>query len=349
LQKIKIAVVGCGRVSRTAHYGAIRQNQNYEFVAVCDSDKARADHWAAENNVKAYYNVPEMLHSEHLDIVSINTPNGIHPRLGMIAAASGVNVIVEKPLGTSIEDADALIDACDSYGVKLFVILQNRYNQTNKILKSCVDKGRFGRISTCHVTVSWHRELGYYLEDHKWRGRRDLAGGVFTNQSVHYIDMMQWLVGAPPEIAYAKMGTSSFPVEVEDHGAAIVRFKNGVIGSFALTNLAYPTDIEGSITVIGERGYVKIGGKSMNNVEAWNFSDTAPEDDLIKAAETSPPTVYGFGHVEFYERVAQFLLHGTGEADIIDGREGRKSVALLEAFYLSDKLGQEVRFPLGKR
>ncbi len=349
MQRIKVAVVGCGRVSRTAHYAAIRQNPRYEFVAVCDPDRKRADHWAAENGVKAYYSLEDMLSAERLDLVTINTPNGIHPRLGAVAAAAGVNVIVEKPLGTTLEEADALIDACDLHGVKLFVVLQNRYNDTNKLLKACVDKERFGRISTCHVTVSWHRELGYYLEDHKWRARRDLAGGVFTNQSVHYIDMMQWLVGAPPETAYAKMGTSCFPVDVEDHGAAIVKFKNGVIGSFALTNLAYPTDVEGSITVIGERGFVKIGGKSMNKVDAWNFADEAPEDQLVRQAERAPPTVYGYGHIEFYERVAEFLLEGNGEVDIIDGREGRKSVALLEAFYLSDKLGQEIRMPLGKR
>lgn len=348
-KKLRVAVVGCGRVSKTAHYSSIRDNKNYEFVAVCDIDKARADRWAAENRVKAYYHIEELLKSEKLDLVSICTPNGLHAKLGMMVAKHGVNVIIEKPLAMNIEDADAVIDTCNDNGVRLFVVMQNRYNATNKILKSCIDKGRFGRITTCHVTLSWHRELAYYMEDHKWRARRDLAGGVFTNQSVHYLDMMQWLVGSPPETAYAKMGTVAFPVDVEDHGAGIVKFKNGLIGSFSLTNLAYPTDMEGSITVIGEKGYVKIGGKSMNKVETWQFADKDVEDEQIRTAESNPPTVYGFGHIELYERVAQALLNGVGEVDIIDGYEGRRAVALMDAFYLSDKLGQEVRFPLGKR
>lgn len=349
MKKLKVAIVGCGRVSRTAHYESIKKYQEYyDFVAVCDINKERADHWAAQNGVKAYYSIDEMLEQEDLDIVSINVPNGLHPALGIKVAKKGVHVIVEKPMGMNIEDVDMLIDTCDAYNVQLFVVKQNRYNETNKILKSCIDKGRFGRITTCNVTVSWRRELSYYTEDNKWRSRKDLAGGVFTNQSVHYIDMMQWLVGASPETVYAKMGTI-YPIEVEDHGAGIIKFKNGVIGSLVLTNHAYPTDIEGSITIIGEKGMVKIGGKSMNRVEIWNFSDTDIEDDLIKKAESNPPTVYGFGHQEFYEKVAKFLLFKEGEVDIIDGREGRKSVAIMDALYLSDKLGQEIRFPIGKR
>jgi UDP-N-acetyl-2-amino-2-deoxyglucuronate dehydrogenase len=220
MKKLKIAVVGCGRVSRTAHYSSLLKHnaEFYDFKAVCDIDRKRADHWATENKVKAYYRIEDLLEKEDLDLVSICVPNGLHPKLGIKAAQAGVNVIVEKPMAMNIDDADALIDACQDAGVKLFVVKQNRYNKTNKLLKSCIDKGRFGRISTCNMTVSWRREMPYYIEDHKWRSRRDLSGGVFTNQSVHYIDMMQWLVGAPPETAYAKMGTLH-PVDVEDHGA----------------------------------------------------------------------------------------------------------------------------------
>jgi UDP-N-acetyl-2-amino-2-deoxyglucuronate dehydrogenase len=349
MSKLKIAIVGCGRVSRTAHYSSINNNSDYQFTAVCDIDQERANRWAAENNVKPYYDLETLLRSEQLDLVSINTPNGTHARLATQVARAGINVIVEKPLAMNLADADALIDECEFRGVKLFVVMQNRYNKTNQILKSCIDSGRFGRIHTCHVNVSWHRELNYYTEDHKWRSRRDLAGGVFTNQCVHYLDMMQWLIGAPPETAYAKMGTAQFPIDVEDHGAAIVRFKNGVIGSFSLTNLAYPTDIEGSITVAGETGYVKIGGKSMNKIEIWNFATSGPEDAMIREAESNPPTVYGFGHIELYRTIASYIKDGVAQSEIIDGREGRKAVALMEGFYTSDQLGTEIRYPLGKR
>lgn len=348
-KKLKIAVVGCGRVSRTAHYPALLENPHYDFVAVCDIDRQRADEWGQKNQVRSYYRLEELLDKEAIDLVSICVPNGLHPRLGITAAQRGVHVICEKPLAMTLAEADELIDCCESNNVFLFTILQNRFNKTNALLKKAVDKGRFGQIFSCNVTLKWRRELNYYLEDHKWRSRRDLSGGVFTNQAVHYIDMMQWLVGAPPETTYAKMATAVHPVEVETHGSAIIKFKNGVIGSLDLTNLTYPADTEGSITLMGEKGMVKIGGKSMNKIIDWTFADDDPDDKLVHEAETNPPTVYGYGHVDFYQRVARFILFGEGEAEIPDGREGRKSVALLEAIYLSDKLSTEVRFPLGKR
>ena len=348
-EKLNIAVVGCGRVSRTAHYPALLENPHYELRAVCDIDRQRADEWGKKNKVNRYYRLEDLLNQEELDLVSICVPNGLHPRLGMAIAKRGIHVICEKPLAMSLSEADELIDCCDENNVFLFTILQNRFNRTNALLKEAVDKRRFGQIFSCNITVKWRREISYYMEDRKWRSRRDLAGGVFTNQAVHYIDMMQWLIGVPPESVYAKMATSIHPVEVETHGAAIIKFKNGVIGTLDLTNLTYPADTEGSITIMGEKGTVKIGGKSMNKIIDWTFADEDPADLHIKEAESNPPTVYGYGHADFYQRVAQFILFGEGEEEITDGREGRRSVALLEAIYLSDKLSAEVRFPLGKR
>ncbi len=348
-KKLKIAIVGCGRVSRTAHYQTVQDNPDYDFVAVCDIDRSRADEWATKYGVKAYYRLETLLEQEELDLVSINVPNGRHPQLATKVAAKGVHVIVEKPLATSLLEAENLIDCCEDAGVELFVVLQNRYNATNQLLKACVDKGRFGRISSCHVNLYWHRELSYYTEDHGWRSRRDLSGGVFTNQAVHYVDMLQWIVGSPPETAYAKMGTAGFSIDVEDHGVGVIKFSNGVIGSLNLSNLTFPKDLEGSITILGEKGTVKIGGTCMNKIEIWEFSESAEEDQLIKEAETSPPTVYGFGHITFYEKVANYLLRGAGETEVITGREGIKSVALLEGLYLSNQLAEEVRFPLANK
>lgn len=347
---LKIAVVGCGRVSRTAHYSALLESPYYDFVAVCDVDRQRADEWGQKNQVQRYYHLNDLLDNEAgLDLVTINTPNGLHPKLGMQVAQRQIHVICEKPLAMTLAEADDLIDSCQEQNVYLFNILQNRFNKTNQLLKRAVDKGRFGQIFSCNVTLKWRRDLSYYMEDHKWRSRRDLSGGVFTNQAVHYVDMMQWLIGAPPETVYAKLATAVHPIEVETHGAAIIKFKNGVIGTLDLTNLTYPEDREGSVTIMGENGTVKIGGKSMNKILIWDFADQDPDDVLIDQADTAPPTVYGYGHLDFYERVARFMLFGEGEAELPDGREGRRAVALLEAIYLSDKTGAEVRFPLGKR
>lgn len=345
-KKLKVGLVGCGRVSRTAHYDVIKNNTSLDFRAVCDTDRERADTWAAKNGVKAYYRFEEMLDGEELDLVSINVPNRLHPQLGIKAAERGVHVICEKPLGIRLSEVDELIACCEKNKVRLFTILQNRYNETNKLLKKTIDRKRFGQIHTCNVTLRWCRGIGYYHEDEGWRGSRDLAGGVFTNQSVHYIDMMQWLIGVPAQTVYAKMDTCVHPVDVETHGSAIIKFQNGVIGSLDLTNLNYPEDTEGSITILGEKGTVKIGGKSMNKVLEWKFQDSDPVDEQVFDSSFTPPTVYGFGHQEFYERVAHFLLDGEGEDGIIDGLEGRKSVELLEALYLSNEQSREVTLPL---
>jgi len=346
---IRTAVVGCGRVSRTAHYSALKGNTDFDFTAVCDVDRERADEWSRKNNVKAYYDLERLLGEEELDLVSINAPNGLHPRLASMVAERGINVLCEKPLGMRLDEADALIDLCERKGVRLFTVLQNRFNATNVLLKRAVDKGRFGQLLTCNVTMRWKRGLSYYTEDHQWRSRRDMAGGAFTNQAIHYIDTMAWLVGAPPRSCYATMGTALLPIEVETHGSAIINFRNGVIGSLNLTCLNYPDDQEGSITLSGEKGTVKIGGKSMNKVLEWTFADSDPDDALALNSDYEPPTVYGFGHQELYRRIGVLLRTGQGELDVPDGRDGRKAVELLEGLYRSDNTGEVVRFPLGKR
>ncbi|SVE28188.1 uncharacterized protein METZ01_LOCUS481042, partial [marine metagenome] len=190
-KKIKVGLVGCGRVSRTAHYDAIKNNPSLDFRAVCDTNCERADTWAGKNGVKAYYDFEELLEGEELDLVSINVPNRLHPKLGIKAAKKGIHVICEKPLGIRLAEVDELIACCEKNNVMLFTVLQNRYNETNKLLKQSIDNNRFGKIHTCNVTLRWRRGIGYYQEDNGWRGSRDLAGGVFTNQAVHYIDMMQ--------------------------------------------------------------------------------------------------------------------------------------------------------------
>ena len=345
-EKIKIGLVGCGRVSRTAHYDAIKKNPFLDFRSVCDVDRERADEWSKKNGVKSYYNIDDLLDNEDLDLVTINVPNRLHPELAIKVAQRGINVICEKPLGIRLIEVDELISCCERNKVGLFTVMQNRYNETNKLLKRAINKRRFGKIFTCNVTLRWCRGLSYYEEDNGWRGNRDLAGGVFTNQAVHYIDMMQWLIDAPPQTVYSKMDTCMYPVDVETHGSAIIRFQNGVIGSLDLTNLNFPDDSEGSITILGETGTVKIGGKSMNQVLEWEFQDFDSDDEQALKVDFAPPTVYGFGHQEFYDKVTRFLLTGEGQSEIIDGKEGRKSVELLEALYRSNKESKEIVLPL---
>lgn len=348
-KKIRVAVVGCGRVSRTAHYAAIKNCPSYDFRAVCDIDHARADEWSRKNNVGAYHRIEDLLDGETLDLVSICVPNGLHVAIASQAAERGLNVLVEKPLGMSTKEADALIDLCEKKGVRLFVVMQNRFNETNQLLKRAVDKGRFGKLLQANVTMRWMRGMGYYTEDNGWRSKRNLAGGVFTNQAVHYIDTLQWLVDSDPVSCYAAMDTAVHPIEVETHGSGIITFANGVIGSLNLTGLSYPDDREGSITLLGETGTVKVGGKSMNKILEWDFAVPDAEDDkTARESDYEPPTVYGFGHNEMYRRAAEVLITGKSPAavEVPDGREGRKAVQLLEGLYRSAEQGLPVHFPL---
>lgn len=342
--KIRVGIVGCGRVSRTAHYGAINENDEYEFVCVCDTDRARADEWAAANGVKAYYSVEDMLREEKLDLVSVNAPNVKHPEIGILAAKAGANVMSEKPLGMTLKAVDELIDACRENDVRLFTVHQNRFNATNQLLKRAVEKGRFGKLLSCEVVVRWHRGAAYYAEDHGWRGSKEMAGGVFTNQSVHYVDIMQWLVNSRPSLAFAQMDTAVHDITAETHGAAVISFENGVIGNLFLTALNYPDDLEGSLTLLGTHGSVKVGGKSMNRILEWDFADEDPEDDRLAAeSDYEPPTVYGFGHIEMYRRIGEVLLHDR-DTEVPDGYEGRKAVEILDALYRSATEGVAVAF-----
>lgn len=332
---LRAAILGCGRVSRTAHYPALLKDENFEFVAVCDSDIERANEWANKNGVKAYHDHNKMLAIENLDFISINTPNGTHPKFGIDAAKQGVNVMCEKPLGMNIKEVDELIMTCKNQNVHLFTVLQNRFNATNQLLKRAVEKNRFGKIHKCTVTVRWARGLNYYTEDHGWRGSKQMAGGVFTNQSVHYIDTMQWLINSNPVSVYAAMDTAVHRVEIETHGSGIIRFSCGAIGTLDLTVLTHPDDREGSIVLMGENGTVKIGGKSMNKVLEWDFKNKDPEDDCLATnSDYEPPTVYGFGHEEMYRRIGLLLRCGEDIA-IPDGADGRKSVQLLHSLYQS--------------
>ena len=340
---IRAAVVGCGRVSRIAHYDAIKGDPNFELAAVCDIDKARADEWSRKNNARAYYSIEELLDSETLDLVSINVPNGLHPTVAAKAAARGVNILSEKPLGMRLDEVDELIKLCDEKGVRLFTVLQNRFNATNQLLKRAVEGGRFGKMMMVNVTMRWWRDLNYYTEDNGWRSKRDMAGGAFTNQAVHYIDTMQWLVDAPAELCFASMDTQIHPVEVETHGSAVINFRHGTIGSLNLTSVHFPEDREGSITLLGEKGTVKVGGKSMNKILEWDFAKPdAEQDALARGSDYEPPTVYGFGHQEMYRRIGR-VLRGEKGVDVPDGREGRKSVALLNALYASARSHQPVK------
>jgi UDP-N-acetyl-2-amino-2-deoxyglucuronate dehydrogenase len=343
-RSVRVALVGCGRIS-ASHVAAIDKVDGLDLVAVSDVDVGRARALAEERGIPAFRTIEELLGGADCDVVAVCTPSGLHPAHGIVAARAGKHVVTEKPMAISLADADGLVQACDAAGVHLFVVKQNRLNPPIQLLRRAVDKGRFGRIYLANTTVRWTRPQEYY-DAAPWRGTWEFDGGAIMNQASHYVDLMQWLVG-PVESVVAKTATLARRIETEDTGIAVLRFRSGALGVIEVTVLTHPRNFEGSITVLGEKGTVKIGGTAVNRVEHWQFAEYDDDDKLIEAANTSPPTVYGFGHEAYYRNVLAVLR---GEATPgTDGREGRKSLELILGIYESAKTGREVPLPLRNR
>lgn len=338
---MKIGLVGCGRIAGR-HLDAIDKTEGLEIGGICDVIEDRWKPFAEQYGVPGYSQLDDLLAVDSIGAIAVCTPSGLHTEHAVAAAGAGKHVITEKPMATTVEDADRMIHACDRAGVYLMVVKQNRLNPAIRMLREAIDKDRFGRLYMGNATVRWTRPQAYYDQD-KWRGTWEFDGGAFMNQASHYIDMMLWFFG-PAESVMAKTATMARRIETEDSGAALVRFRNGAIGVIEVTVLTYPKNLEGSITIIGERGTVKVGGFAVNRIDTWEFEQYDDADRDLDWATTKPPDVYGFGHIGYYANVAK-VLHGECEPDT-DGRDGRKSLELIQAIYLSAKEQRQVALPL---
>ena len=341
---VRVALVGCGRISRN-HLDAIDRIADLELAGVCDVVAERAREAGERQGVAWFESYDEMLASVQCDAVAVCTPSGLHPKHGIAAARAGKHVICEKPMAISLEGADALVQECDAAGVSLFVVKQNRLNPSIQILRRAIDRGRFGRIYLANTTVRWTRPQEYY-DQAPWRGTWEFDGGAIMNQASHYVDLIQWLVG-PVESVMAKTATLARRIETEDTGIAVLKFRSGALGVIEVTMLTYPRNLEGSITILGEKGTVKVGGTAVNRIEHWSFADYDDDDKFVESAATNPPTVYGFGHEGYYRNVVA-VLRGQAKAET-DGRAGRKSLELILGIYESAKTGREVPIPLATR
>lgn len=340
-RKIRMAIVGCGRISKN-HFGSIEKHaDNIELVAICDTDEVVLNTHKEQYQVNAYLQLEDMLKNEELDIVAICTPSGVHPDQVVTVAEHGIHVMTEKPMATRWKDGVRMVKACDKAGVHLFVVKQNRRNSTLQLLKRAVEEKRFGKINMVHLNVFWTRPQDYY-DQAEWRGTWEFDGGAFMNQASHYVDLLDWLIG-PIDKIQAMMSTTR-DIEVEDTGVLNVRWRNGALGSMAVTMLTYPKNLEGSITILGEKGTVKVGGVAVNDIQQWEFDEPKDYDSQIKEANYETTSVYGFGHPLYYKNVID-VLHGEAEPET-DGREGLKSLEILIAAYLSARDGTTVSLPL---
>lgn len=340
-RKLRIAIVGCGRIAKN-HFGSLDKHaDNFELVAVCDTNPAHSALYANQYDVPAYTSMEAMLAQHKPDLVSLCTPSGIHADQATLAAKHGVHVITEKPMATRWSDGVRMVKTCDEAGVRLFVVKQNRRNTTLQLLKRAVEEKRFGKIHMVHLNVFWTRPQAYY-DQAKWRGTWEFDGGAFMNQASHYVDLLDWLIG-PVDKVQAMMSTTR-DIEVEDTGVLNVRWRNGALGSMSVTMLTYPQNLEGSITILGEKGTVRIGGVAVNDIQLWQFDEPRDYDAQIQSANYETTSVYGFGHPLYYKNVVD-VMRGVAEPET-DGREGLKSLEMLIAAYLSARDGKTVSLPL---
>jgi UDP-N-acetyl-2-amino-2-deoxyglucuronate dehydrogenase len=280
-----------------------------------------------------------MLAEANVDAVSLCTPSGMHPMQAIQVAEAGKHVVTEKPMATRWTDGLEMVRRCDAQGVRLFVVKQNRHNATLQLLKRAVEQKRFGRIYMVTINVFWQRPQDYF-DSAKWRGTWEFDGGALMNQASHYVDLVDWLIG-PVESVQAYVATLARNIQVEDTATVGVRWRSGALGSVNVTMLTYPRNLEGSVTIIGERGTVRVGGVAVNEIQHWEFADGTPEErEKVRAASYETTSVYGFGHPNYYRNVVQ-TLRGAEEAET-DGREGLRSLEILIASYMSARDGRRV-------
>jgi UDP-N-acetyl-2-amino-2-deoxyglucuronate dehydrogenase len=326
---IQFALVGCGRVSST-HFDAIQAlGDEAKLFAVCDSDPTSLAKAVKDTSAKGFSSLEEMVQQPDIDVVSICTPSGYHAEHGKIAARAGKHVLVEKPIDVSLDAAQSLIDCCEEEGVELFCLFQNRLNTTIQLLKSAIDAGRFGKIYAINSTVIWKRTQDYY-DSAPWRGTKTMDGGAFLNQGIHFVDAMRYLGGQVTEVK-SMLGTLARTIESEDIGSALLRFESGALGNIFVTMLGQK-DQEGSITVLGEKGTVRIGGVALNQIEQWDFDEPdESQDTLANNANYHTKSVYGFGHQAYFRQVIDLL--NRNDTKPTGGCEGFKTQLLIRNIY----------------
>lgn len=337
---LKFALIGCGRVAkRHAELLGLGQIENAQLVAVCDTNADRARAFGEQFSVPWYADMHEMMDSEDIDVLSILTPSGLHAKHLLAVAQYKKHIIVEKPMALTLDDADAMIRACDENGIRLFVVKQNRFNVPVQKLREAVEQDRFGKMVLGTVRVRWCRPQAYYDQD-TWRGTWAYDGGVLSNQASHHVDLLEWMMGDVDSV-FAKKSTALVDIEVEDTAVVVLKFRNGALGIIEATTATRPRDLEGSISILGENGSVEIGGFAVNHMKTWSFTNPeSGDEDVLDKYSVNPPNVYGFGHQAYYEHVIDCILND--KQHLVDGLVGRKSLELISAIYESVETNKEV-------
>ena len=348
---MKYALIGCGRIA-TNHIKAVLNNK-LDMVAVCDVKPEAMEALLAkhglekDSSIHRYTDYREMIATEQPELVGIATESGIHAEIALYCIEHGVNVIIEKPMAMSMEDADAIVAAAEQHHVKVCACHQNRFNPAVQATRKALEEGRFGRLSHGSIHVRWNRNKGYY-DQAPWRGTWAQDGGCMMNQCIHGVDLLRWMMGDDIEEVTAYTANLNHPyIEAEDLGMALIKFSNGSYGMIEGTVNLYQKNLEETLYLIGEKGVAKAGGTSVNTLDVWNFADGKDSlEELQKECNEHPDSVYGFGHPAVMRDTIRAIR--THTKPYIDARAGRRALELVLAVYQSAKTGKPVRLPMDR-
>lgn len=345
---MRYALIGCGRISTNHIKAAV--NNKLEIVGVCDilpekmEELLKKHELNQDETIHRYTDYKELIEAEKPELVSIATESGSHAEIALYCIEKGVHVIIEKPMAMSIEDADKIIALAEEKHVKVSACHQNRFNVAVQELRKALESGRFGKISHGSIHVRWNRNKGYY-DQAPWRGTWAQDGGALMNQCIHGIDLLRWMMGNEVDEVYGATRQQFHDyLEAEDIGMAVVKFKNGAIGTIEGTTNVYPKNLEETLYLFGENGTVKIGGTSTNNIDVWDFADETEADDKNKGLEEATSNVYGNGHTSLFADVMDAIEHD--RKPYVDAVAGRNALEMILAIYKSQKTGEPVKLPL---
>ena len=345
---MKYALIGCGRIA-TNHVKAVLNN-GLEFAAVCDVDPQQMENLLTkhglekDHSIARYTDYRKMVEEVRPELVGIATESGVHAQIALYCIDHGVNCIIEKPIAMSMKDADEIVRRSEEKGVKVSACHQNRFNIAVQETRKALESGRFGKLSHGSVHVRWNRNKSYY-DQAPWRGRWASDGGALMNQCIHGIDLLRWMFGDEVEEVYGQTRQQFHHyLEAEDVGMAVVKFKNGAIATIEGTTNVYPQNLEETLYIFGEKGTVKIGGKSTNNIDVWDFADEEARDDANKGLKEATSNVYGNGHTSLYADMIDAIKHD--RKPYVDAAAGRNALELVLAIYKSQKEGVPVKLPL---
>lgn len=344
---MKYALIGCGRIAVNHIKAAV--NNNIDIVAVCDINLEHINVLLEKTNyqkqVDKYEDYKTMIdkHPE-IELIAIATDSGKHAEIAIYCIDRGINVIIEKPMAMSMKDADEIVRKSKEKNVKVTVCHQNRFNIAIQKMRKALEEGRFGKLSHGSINVRWNREKEYY-DQASWRGKWESDGGCLFNQCIHGIDLLRWMMGDEVEEIYGitKQQFHNY-LECEDIGMAVVKFKNGAIGTIEGTVNVYPKNLEETLYLFGENGTVKIGGTSTNNIDVWDFKDECEIDRKNRGLQEVTSNVYGNGHTSLYTDIIEAIKND--REPYINAKAGRNAVEMILAIYKSAEIEKPVKLPL---